>query len=134
MTLSHSAEHMGRGRRAALGFWLDLAFGFALRRDGESSRVASAFFACAKQSTQKKAHPWLCAAATQQYPAMLARKGATETRPRGETKAQISRRSDQNKSYAPAHRMQERLHDHAPHRRHYRLRPVPGHARRCAQW
>src|SRR3546814_14236108 len=84
MTLSHSAEHMGRGRRAALGFWLDLAFGFALRRDGESSRVASAFFACAKQSTQKKAHPWLCAAATQQYPAMLARKGATETRPRGE--------------------------------------------------
>src|SRR3546814_8634689 len=88
---------MGRGRRAALGFWLDLAFGFALRRDGESSRVASAFFACAKQSTQKKAHPWLCAAATQQYPAMLARKGATETRPRGETKAQISRRSDQNK-------------------------------------
>src|SRR3546814_6419692 len=29
-------SHMGRGRRAALGFWLDLAFGFALRRDGES--------------------------------------------------------------------------------------------------
>src|SRR3546814_4563402 len=57
ISLSHSAEHMGRGRRAALGFWLDLAFGFALRRDGESSRVASAFFACAKQSTQKKAHP-----------------------------------------------------------------------------
>src|SRR3546814_1918389 len=78
MTLSHSAEHMGRGRRAALGFWLDLAFGFALRRDGESSRVASAFFACAKQSTQKKAHPWLCAAATQQYPAMLARKRSEE--------------------------------------------------------
>src|SRR3546814_17124218 len=100
-TLVRSAEHRGRGRRAALGFWLDLAFGFALRRDGERSRVASAFFACAKQSTQKKAHHWLCAAATQQYPALLARTGATETRPRGETKAQISRRTNQTNTYAP---------------------------------
>ncbi|HET8882261.1 MAG TPA: hypothetical protein VFM56_08815, partial [Solimonas sp.] len=57
------------GGRAQI--WLDPAY---------VSRCGATYFACAKKSRQEKAHPWLCVAAARRYPAVLAGKGAAETR------------------------------------------------------
>src|SRR3546814_20430455 len=56
---------------------------------GRGSRSVLSFRPCGrvpflclyKEKEPKEKTPWLCAAATQQYPAMLAGNGATETRP-----------------------------------------------------